>query len=529
MKRFLSIFTCLALLLSMGAIFAACDEKDEPAATTTAATTVSSGESDEDLDNSSKKPSKKPATTTYVPSMPSDPSEFEEIEFSVPNINWGGEECYIIGRSDYAAPQFKNLEIWTEGTRNDPVDAAVWERNQYLHAKFNFRVRQHLTNSVKEEMAVVFGSGQDLYDICLYSPIDAAKHAEYGYLLDLSTVEHIDLDHPSWDQNVTKQLSIGNKVYFTSNDFLLQDKDRIEIIYYNRDMARQANKGYLEDKVTSGDWTVEYFASLVKEFSKDGNSNQQLGDYRADGSGDYFGLGLPSYDSFVSFAYGAGVKLSYLDENGTLVINNDSTNTKEIVDLLGTFLFDKTQSLYVNDLTPVDYKAHCQLFSCGKQMFCADALSSLDRIHEGEPMRDMISFDYSFLPHPKYEAGMDTWYTSTPSGATGSVIAIPCTANEPGKSGFFVQALAEASTYSTLFTFYAHKANINGTLDLRAFEMLDIVFTSVRYDFASMYDMAKLFTMLSSFAQLKTSNFKTLEQRYEAAVTAAQDLMNKFA
>ena len=68
MKRFLSIFTCLALLLSMGAIFAACDEKDEPAATTTAATTVSSGESDEDLDNSSEKPSKKPATTTYVPS-----------------------------------------------------------------------------------------------------------------------------------------------------------------------------------------------------------------------------------------------------------------------------------------------------------------------------------------------------------------------------------------------------------------------------------------------------------------------------
>ena len=39
----------------------------------------------------------------------------------------------------------------------------------------------------------------------------------------------------------------------------------------------------------------------------------------------------------------------------------------------------------------------------------------------------------------------------------------------------------------------------------------------------------ELFTMLSSFAKLKTSNFNTLEQRYEAAVTAAEDLMDKFA
>ena len=55
MKRFLSIFMCLVLVLSMSAIFASCDKSDEPAATTTAATTVTSGESDEDLDNSSKK------------------------------------------------------------------------------------------------------------------------------------------------------------------------------------------------------------------------------------------------------------------------------------------------------------------------------------------------------------------------------------------------------------------------------------------------------------------------------------------
>jgi hypothetical protein len=40
MKRFLSIFMCLVLLLSMSVIFASCDEKDEPAVTTAATTTA---------------------------------------------------------------------------------------------------------------------------------------------------------------------------------------------------------------------------------------------------------------------------------------------------------------------------------------------------------------------------------------------------------------------------------------------------------------------------------------------------------
>lgn len=40
MKRFLSIFMCLVLVLSMSAIFASCDDKAEPATTTAATTTA---------------------------------------------------------------------------------------------------------------------------------------------------------------------------------------------------------------------------------------------------------------------------------------------------------------------------------------------------------------------------------------------------------------------------------------------------------------------------------------------------------
>ena len=477
-----------------------------------------------------KKKKDDPVATTTVAAGPADEQDDGPIKFSLPDADWGGEECLVLGHAAEGTPQFENLEIWREEVSDDVVGKAVWERNVILKDKFNFVVNQKLVKVVKNEMADVFGSGQDLYDLCIYRPFDAAKHAEEEYLLDLSMVDYIDLEHESWDQNATAQLSIGNSVYFTVSDFLIQDKDRTEIIFYNREMARQANKGYLEDKVKSGDWTVEYFGTLVKEFSKDGNGNQQAGDYKADGTGDYFGLGVPSYDSFATFCFGAGIKLSELDEYGTITIVNAQEKSGAIVDALGKFMFDKTQTLYVNDIQPVDYKAHCQLFSWGKQMFCSDVLSSLDRIHEGATMSEMIDFEYSFLPHPKYEAGMNTWYTATPSGTTGAVVAIPITVADPAQSGFFLQALSEASTSTSLFAFYEQKCKIQNSQDPLASEMLDIVFGCVRYDIAAMYNFGKLFTMLSDFGYTKRNSFERgFQQRYGAAVIAAEDIMDKFA
>ena len=537
MKKFISLFLLFALLVSSFAILAACDENDDAASTTVATTTIAAGDQEED-EGTTKKPSTKkprttkPSTTTKPedPENPDGPDTPEDIESALPAKNWNGEECVVLGHSGKTATQFENLEIWREDMHYDAVGRAVWDRNTQLRQTYNFIVKQKLVKSVKDEMGDIIPSGIDLYDICLYRPADAAKHAEEGYLLDLSNIQYIDLNHPSWDANATAQLSVANKVYFTVNDFLLQDKDRTEVIFYNREMAQRANKGNLEETVMAGNWTVGYFSSLVKEFSKDGNGNRQLGDFNSDGSGDYFGLGLPSYDAFATFTFGAGVKLSTLDEYGSIIINNNHSNTSDIIDALGTFLFDKTQTLYVNDFTPVDYKAHINLFCWEKQMFCLDSLSSLERVQDGEAMSSIMQFEHSYLPVPKYEAGMDSWYTSTSSMTTGAVVAIPITVLNSAKSGFFLQALAENSTYTTLVTFLAQKATINNELDIPALEMLAIIFGSVRYDVAAMYDFGKLFTMLSNFGYTKRNTFERgFPQRYGAAVEAAGTITSKFS
>ena len=447
---------------------------------------------------------------------------------SLPAADWNGEECLVLGHSGAKTKQFENLEIWREEMTDDVVGKAVWERNTLLKETYNFEVKQNLVDVVKNEMADLYKSGEDLYDICLYRPLDAAQHAEQEFLLDLASVEYIDLDHASWDQNARNDLAITGKLYFTVSDFLLQDKDRTEVLFYNREMARVNGWGYLEDQVTGNGWTVEYFAGLVKAASKDGNSNLTLGEFKDDGSGDYFGLGLPAYQSLATFAFGAGVKISYLDDAGEVVIVNDKEATGNVIDAVGVFLFNKTQSLFVTDLPNTEYQEHIELFGWEKELFCSDVLSSLDRIHTGATISQLVDFEYSFLPYPKANASQDRYY-STPSGTTGAVVAIPYTVSDAAQSGFFLQALSEASTDTTLVAYYEIKCKIQNAQDQRASDMLDILFESVRYDVGAMYDFGGLATMYTDFAKLKRNRFENqFDSRYQNALIAAQEIMDNF-
>lgn len=64
MKRFLSIFMCLVLVISASAVFASCDSTDEPAATTTAVTTATTTEEGTTSSTTSTTTAATSATTT---------------------------------------------------------------------------------------------------------------------------------------------------------------------------------------------------------------------------------------------------------------------------------------------------------------------------------------------------------------------------------------------------------------------------------------------------------------------------------
>jgi hypothetical protein len=123
-------------------------------------------------------------------------------------------------------------------------------------------------------------------------------------------LEYVNMEHDGWIDYNNEQLTMGGRLYYTSNKFLLQDKNRSFILFYNRDMAKELNLGHFEDMVFDGTWTIDKVIELGKQATSD--SDGQPGMTKED----TWGAGAVEYYSFAQWAYGAGYRLTTLGSDG---------------------------------------------------------------------------------------------------------------------------------------------------------------------------------------------------------------------
>lgn len=452
--RFLSLLFALLMVVSC---FVGCQKKDEDGQVA-ATTTVSSGE--EEID---------PYASKLVP------MDWQEAIFMVlgQDGNWHGE----------------SFEIARDELPDDVVGKAVYERNDMLRQKYNFIVDQTLVKNTYDEMAIRYAASEDLYDAVIYTPTEAAKHAQEGFFLNLSSLPHVDLTHPSWNQYATQQLTISGKTYFTISDFLLSDKNRYFLLHYNREMAREAGKGYLEDMVENNTWTYDNFNALLTEFSYDGDGDGMKG-----GLNDYYGVAAESWTTCSVLFYGGGFRLSN-NNDGVITMAGAGEGIMNILKKASSFALTKDLIYYPDFFSGkvfgdkgeahAPYGTEVPIFTSKRALFLSSNLEDLDRLQEN------ATFERAYMPYPKYDEKQDNYYTMIwDLGA--SVITVPYTVADTSKSGYMLQAITEMSTKTSYNAYFEQKCKLQGSFDQRAADMLDLIFENVVFDAGFIYDVGKL-------------------------------------
>ena len=131
-------------------------------------------------------------------------------------------------------------------------------RNAAIKAKYGLDVVGTLTDEKPHIPAkLALESGEDLYDLIICASDQHHPFAIQGYLVDMSSLKYVNLEKDCWNQYANTQLTMGGKLYYTTNKFLLQDKHRSWMVWYNRTMAQEINLGYLEQEVFDGTWTMD--------------------------------------------------------------------------------------------------------------------------------------------------------------------------------------------------------------------------------------------------------------------------------
>jgi hypothetical protein len=193
---------------------------------------------------------------------------------------------------------------------DDVMGKAVWNRNTALKDNYGIKVVGILDEKCDNLAALTLESGEDLFDLLLLAPESFLPLSRKGQLLDLYKLDYINMAHDAWMPYPNKQLTMGGKLFYTTNKFLVQDKNRCWGSFYNRDMAKELNLGYFEDMVFDGTWTIDKVTEISKSatYEKDGQPGL--------GKGDVWGAGCSEYYNITQLAYGVGFRISEIGQDG---------------------------------------------------------------------------------------------------------------------------------------------------------------------------------------------------------------------
>ncbi len=470
MKNVIRIISLLLAIIMVSSAFVACGPQEEPP-TNVPSQTMAFTEPDEEM--------VKPLSSMF----------------------WDGEEYRILGnKSDNKG--FHNFEIDYDEMPEDVVGLAVWNRNNAIMSKYGLDVVGTLVENAYDTAQMFLESGEDTYDLIVVHNRVMLNYATKGYLANLNDVEYIDFEKDCWDTDVNKQFTYGDKLYYTTNKFLLQDKHRTWINWYNRSLAKELNVGRIEDEVFAGTWTIDRLIEIAKTCSSNTDGVEGMT------STDTWGFVSSDPFTFGVLAYGVGFRLSNTGADGYPSLIGATDQMISLLDKVFELSSDQTISFFSEYRPTSDENTAGRgepIFREGRAVVMGHCLSYLDSLGK-------LDFEYGVLPNPKYNEDQEK-YIAVPNIGNGYLFAIPTTVNDIDKAGFGLEAISEEAVDTSYREYIETRCKLQDSYDEDMAKCLTIIFDGISYDVAMIDDLGGLGKLMHT--QLLKSGVNTYARQYD--------------
>ena len=436
----MSRFFCFILILVMSAtLFASCVESDEGDTDTVAADT------------------KEEAT------------DLAESALAALSVDWGNEEFTIIGREDHV---FGELQV-TE-TSTDVLETAVYDRNLALEETCKLTLNcigvptDQLSAAVKADVKAGLGE----YDAVHHHMAQTAALAADGQLLSFTSLEHVDLSAPWWDEG-TASFVISDKVYFMNSAINFSDERTTYVMMFNKQLAEgKAIDPYA--MVHNNEWTLDRFQGLITDVSYD-----LSGDGRYD-ENDVYGF-VVTWETGNTFFYGSGLRYVVCEQGQDPYFAMDTGALNKASDLL-----DKVLGIYYTNNATYGYdsgneKLGKACFQDGRALFYTEIVQYVVAL--GKQMEG----DFGVLPIPKYDEQQKEYITWT--NAICSTTSVTKAAKQTDRLGKTLEIMAILSYQRVTPAFYDTVLQRKSVRDEQSQDMLDIIFQNRCYDMSIYYDL----------------------------------------
>lgn len=416
----------------------------------------------------------------------------------------------------------RNDFLSVDGER-DAVLEAVYRRNELLKQDYGVEVTTEditkfgsTTGSGAgfQKIYTEYMSGSSIYDAASIGTYDVATLAYSGYLWDLNKLEHIDLTKPYWDQQANKDLSVRGKMFYSNGDISVVNHRTTHAILFNKDMAEAYGIESPYDIVKADNWTLEKFASLVKQVGEDKNLD---GIYDEK---DLYGL-LTWNDPMTAVLASSGEKIATVKENGEIELTLYNERTVSLYDKFTDLVFDQ-QHVYNYQYDNVTGKAtpsavwntnRDSIFNESRALFYLNSVGTIERHRDSD-------VEFGVLPYPKLDATQEK-YGHYVSAYHSQFVCVPLMSKDASRSGLVLEYLAAKGNEILKPAYYDITLNGRSVRDSESSDMLDIIFASRVYDIGGYYKIGGYNSLLGGMFVSRNS----LTVLYETNKPAAENFL----
>ena len=408
-------------------------------------------------------------------------------------------------------------EVWVEEITEDPVlDASYW-RTQTVQDRLGVEIAQlnqaggwsNYTEWNQTLRNAIQTTSHD-YDAAMIYAGTGSSLAIEGCYLDLTELDMISLEKPWWNQNLMKEATIYNQLYFASGSIANSQLSAANVLWYNKDLYNEyfaaSGRKDIYQVVRDGEWTIDYLYEIVAEVWDDMDSNGEKS------SGDVVGFSGGAHGaagSMDSWVYALGCDLTKMDDTiGEPVACFYNDHTVQAYEKLVNF-YTQNPGTFVN-FESANSITGDTAFTNGNVMIMLGVFGS------GNSLRE-VTFAYGVLPVPKFDTEQES-YRAIPEVTSSMVTVLSTVEEERVDMVAATVELTAAEAHKQVKPVYVDvvlkSQQSNSPEDA---EMVQLILDSMVYSFGWIFSSTHMGNMGKAFRVVNGS--RDLTQYYESNKT----------
>lgn len=433
-----------------------------------------------------------------------------KLELELPSLNFDGEEIHFLlvkGGLDY----YTSYEIYAADLNGGLLNDAVYNRNLIIEELLNIKITGDWSASANSVASKSLMAGETLYDVVMPYMNQTITLAQQGLLKDLFTLKYIDLEKPWWDQRANENLAVNGKLFITTGDLCILDKECTMVMFFNKVMIADYNLDNPYQLVADNKWTIDKVFQIGAVVTEDINGDGKLN------NSDKWGLSIAGNAPHSMF-FGSGERIAK-NVDGELQIVMYNPRSVNVIASIFDHLEDPM--IFTNRVGDTGYNTVNKMFNERRVMIVTFALVDINGLRDAE-------FEFGILPYPLYEETQDS-YNNLISTSLVSSVSVPYNCKEPDMVSAALEALAYYSGDTLKAAYYDNALKTRYARDDESGDMLDIIFDTRVYDMGYIYNWGGIGTLIESMYASKKNTFASeYEKVREKALTAMQKTIDEF-